>query len=148
MAPVVYLIETEFLFGLIPGDLHNKVVKRALSLVKAKNPDVRCLASGLLETIFVAKARGKKEAEIRESLAAMLSKLRRNGIRLVELIDAGDLLGCLSLRELYHSLSFYDALHASSALNRAGLLISNDKLYDRVAGLRRVSFDAFVTNME
>ena len=123
-------------------------MNRALSLVKAKNPDVRCLTSGLLETVFVAKAHAKKEAEIRQTLAAMLSKLRVNGIVTVEQIDVRDLLGCLSLRELYPLLSFYDALHASSTLNRAGVLVSNDRLYNEVEGLKRSSFQDFIMELE
>lgn len=50
----------------------------------------------------------------------------------------------MALRELYSKLTFYDALHASLTLNRAGVLISNDKAYDKIAGLKRTSFDDFV----
>lgn len=139
----MFLIETEFLFGLIPSDPWNEMVEEALGSVKGAGVDVRCLASGILEVVFVAKSEGNKEPEIRSGIAAMLSKMRTNGINIVESIDLKDILGCLSLRELY-AVTFYDALHASSTLNRSAILVSNDDFYDKISGLKRVSIQDFV----
>lgn len=139
----MFLVETEFLFGLVPGDPWNEIVEEALGSMKDAGVDVRCLASGILEVVFVAKSEGKKEPEIRSSIVAMLSKMRANGINTVESIDFKDILGCLSLRELY-AVTFYDALHASSTLNRSAILISNDDVYDKISGLKRVSIKDFV----
>ena len=139
----MFVVETEFLFGLVPRDLKNATVEKALDLIKERGIDVRCLASGILEVVFVAKSFGKEEGEIRGAVSAMLSKMREHGIGSVESIGVNDILGCLSLRELY-ATTFYDSLHASSALNRSATLISNDKTYDKIDGLERISFQLFV----
>ena len=102
----MFLIETEFLFGLIPGDPWNRAVEEALDLVKEGKVDVRCLASGVLEVVFVAKSQKKEEPEIRAGIAAMVSKMREHGISIVEPIVLKDILGCLSLQEFY-AIEFY-----------------------------------------
>lgn len=137
--PGIFVVETQFLFGLVPGDRWNPEVEDVLDLVEESALDVRCLGSGILEVIFVAKAHGRKDRAIRASLGAMLSKLHIHNIREVETISLADFIGCLSLRERYR-LSFYDALHASSTLNRSAILISNDAAYDKISKLRKLSF--------
>jgi len=143
----MFLVETEFLFGLIPGDPWNGAVEEALDLVKERKVDVRCLASGVLEVVFVAKSQKKEEPEIRAGIAAMLSKMKKHGISIVEPIALKDILGCLSLQESY-AITFYDALHASSSLNRSATLISNDETYDRISRLKRMSMQGFIKTMK
>ncbi|MBS7650862.1 MAG: PIN domain-containing protein [Candidatus Bathyarchaeia archaeon] len=143
----MFLVETEFLFGLIPGDPWNRFVEEALDLIKESGVDIRCLAGGVLEVVFVAKSQNKRESEIRAGVAAMLGKMRMHGIKIVEPIDLKDILGCLSLRELYN-ITFYDALHASSSLNRSATIISNDETYDRIPRLKRLSIRDFIENIK
>jgi len=120
-------------------DRWNHEVEDVLDAIQKSGLDVRCLGSGILEVIFVAKSHGKNEKAIRASIGAMLSKLRTHNIQGVETINLTDLIGCLSLKEIYR-LSFYDALHAASSLNRSAILISNDVTYDKISKLRRLSF--------
>ncbi len=112
-------------------------------MVKEKKVDVRCLTSGVLEVVFIAKSQKKEEPEIRTGIAAMISKMREHGISIVEPIVLNDILGYLSLREFY-AITFYDALHASSSLNRSATLISNDETYNRISGLKRMSIQGFI----
>ena len=65
----------------------------------------------------------------------------------MEPIVLKDILGCLSLREFY-AITFYDALHASSNLNRSATLISNDETYDKVPKLKRMSIQDFIKAMK
>lgn len=110
--------------------------------MKRDRIDIMCLASGFLEIIFVLKSKGMKESVIRSIIAAMISKLKKSRIDNIEPITLEALLGCLALRELY-AITFYDALHASMALSASAILISNDKVYDNIRGIKRISFAAF-----
>ena len=113
-----------------------------LELVKRKRVDIICLASSFLEAIFVLKSKGMSESMIRSVIAAMISKLKKNGVDKIESITLESLLGCLTLRELY-MITFYDALHASMTLSASAVLISNDKVYDNIRGMKRLSFVTF-----
>ncbi len=142
----MFAIETEFLFSLNPDHRFNKSVTQILDLVKRERVDVRCLASGFLEVIFVLKSKGMSESIIRSIIAAMISKLKKSGVDKIEPIALEALVGCLALRELY-MITFYDALHASVALNASAVLISNDKAYDNIRGMKRLSFIAFLRKL-
>lgn len=141
------MIETEFLFSLNPDHKFNKRVSKILELVKQDRIEVRCLASGFLEAIFVLKSKGMKESIIRSIIAAMISKLKKSGVDKIEPIVVEALVGCMALRELYR-ITFYDALHASMALRISAVLISNDKVYDNIRGMKRISFAAFSKKLQ
>lgn len=141
----MFAIETEFLFSLDPENRFNKKVAQILDLAKHKKIRVICLASGFLEAIFVLKSRGMKESAIRSVMAAMISKLKKSAVDTIEPITMKALLGSLVMRERY-VITFYDAMHASMALNASAVLISNDKVYDNIRGIKRVSFSTLVKN--
>ena len=90
-------------------------------------------ASALMEYELVLRSRGYDEARIREDIQAFK---RIDNVREIPL-NSDILLAASSLRE-QHGLSYFDSLHAASALLHDGIIISVDECYRRVPGLKAI----------
>lgn len=104
--------------------------------VKIRNrriKNVSAATSAYLEYELVHKSRGYGESEIRTDLEMfrIFPNLGEKDLSLNTLIKASE------LRETY-GLSFFDSMHAATAMLADQRIISTDKTYDRVAGLIRL----------
>ena len=88
-------------------------------------------SSALLELELVLRSRGVSPREVEEVLLSL-----KNFPNIGEIPLTSDVqLRALGLREAY-SLTFFDSLHAASALEYDRMIISVDEAYRRVPGLK------------
>ena len=87
------------------------------------------------------KSRGRSIDEIRRAFLALKRIMLNYEVNEVKTIDTVMLLHHLELMEKYN-LSFFDSLIASSALTVDGVIISDDKSFDLVEGLKRIPITA------
>ena len=78
----------------------------------------------------------KSETEVAEFMSEICEALRFYEIT-IQPIECGLFSRAAEIREK-HALSYYDSHHASAALYHDGSIVSTDRQYDRVRGLRRM----------
>jgi len=127
-------LDTEVLFALDAKDRHHG---RALKFLASRGdiiaPDTTILEFGLvMRSMGVGSAdRGKAAATLNQALAAY-------GVRQERTIDARLLARQCELESRF-GMTFFDSLIAASALALDGTIVSDDKAFDDVPGLRRIS---------
>ncbi len=87
------------------------------------------------------KSRGRSADEIRRALLALKRIMLNYEVNEVKTIDVVMLLQHLELMGKYN-LSFFDSLIASSALTVDGIVVSDDKSFNLVEGLKRIPVTA------
>lgn len=142
----MYIAETEFLFGVRESDKRNQEVAEILSLCRqGKISNFKVSSSGYLEVCMVMLSNGARAGQIQETLMLLKHKLIESSV--LELsFSSNDLIRGFELLKR-HRLEFFDALHAGVTLGQNAVIVSNDKIYDRV-GVRRVSFDDLMNLFE
>jgi len=128
-------IELDLLIAFVNSEdkLHKKADELFLRISRAELKDVYVASSAYLEYELVHRAKGLQEREIREDLEAF-SQYRNLG---EASLTAETLARAIELR-MQHSHTYFDSLHAATAILNDGVIISVDKAYDNVEGLRRV----------
>jgi predicted nucleic acid-binding protein len=138
----LYLVETEFLFGIRPNDRwHDQVVKILELFKEGQIKELHSCASAFLEMGLVLQAHSVPADRIEETLFLVKQKLLEFGVLEVEL-SSDDL---IRLYELFRKfdVEYFDAMHAAVALGRNAVLITNDEVY-KTLGVKTVSFDDLV----
>ncbi|ABL79004.1 type II toxin-antitoxin system VapC family toxin [Thermofilum pendens] len=126
------VVDTEFLFALSPGDPRHGRALRLLSMKGLKVPD-----TALLEFQVVLRARGRKPGEIAAAMNALKHVFKSYRVREVSTIGTELFVRQAELEEKY-GLSYFDSMIAASALAVDGVIVSDDRAFDRVPGLRRI----------
>jgi hypothetical protein len=137
------LLETEFLFAVRPGDRLHGIAAKILLASKSGRPAFRFLGSAIWEMRTVLYSQRKKPNEIYRALAYTKRVLSNHRVD-EEPIVTDDHIRADRLREQFPFLTFFDALHAATALGRRQILVSNDPVYDRV-GVRTATFAKVLT---
>ncbi|MGQ9530598.1 MAG: PIN domain-containing protein [Candidatus Bathycorpusculaceae bacterium] len=138
-----FMIETEFLFGFQPKDKHYDVVSSILKAYTANKPfSIYYPVSALIEMREVMASHKKDAIERLKAITFIKAKAISCGLREIGL-SSDDLILCEDLLAQHHVLTFFDGLHASTALNNNFSIISNDQIYDDL-GIKRLSFKAFL----
>jgi len=113
-------------------DRYHRVMSKLLSRVAAGElKNVKVAASAYLEYSLLLRSRGYGEDDVREDLLFFKNfpNLDEAPLTLEVLIKASE------LRKEYH-LSFFDSLHAATAVLFDGVIASMDKAYTAVKDLR------------
>jgi len=125
--------DTELLFALNPKDPKHVYALRALREVKGLVvPDV-----AVLEFQAVLRSRGRTPAQVKTALLALGQVLSQYGVREVQTLNIDLLVRQCMIEETY-GLSYFDSLMAASALAVDGYVVSDDKAFDKVLGLKRI----------
>jgi len=137
------MVETEFLFGFQPKDKHYDVVSGVLKAYMATKPfSLYYPVSGLVEILEVMASHRKDSVERLNALTFI--KAKAISFSLIEIgLSSDDLILCEDLLMQHRSLTFFDGLHASVALNNEFSIVSNDQVYDEL-GVKRLSFKEFL----
>ena len=125
------VVDTEFLFALNPRDKRHAKALEMLSMENLKVPD-----TALFEFQAVLRARGKNAREIAQAMKA-LKYIFSKKIKEVQTISIDLFILQAEIEEKY-GLSYFDGLIAASALSVDGVVISNDKDFDRIEELKRI----------
>ncbi|MCS7369483.1 MAG: PIN domain-containing protein [archaeon GBS-70-058] len=115
-------------------DKYHKVISKFFERIAAGElKNVKVAASAYLEYSLLLRSRGYGEDDIREDLLLFkdFPNLDEAPLTLEVLIKASE------LREMYN-LSFFDSLHAATALLFDGVIASIDKVYTSIKNLKTV----------
>lgn len=125
--------DTEVIFALNPRDPKHrdalKVIKEISDLVV---PDV-----ALLEFQAVLRSRGRTPIQVRMALLALHQILAQYGVKEAKTLDISLLVRQCELEEKY-GLSYFDSLLVASAFVLDKQIVSDDKAFDNVLGLKRI----------
>ncbi|MEM2144643.1 MAG: PIN domain-containing protein [Candidatus Jordarchaeaceae archaeon] len=124
--------DTELLFALNPNDRKHSLALKALTINALKVPD-----TALLEFQVVLRARGRKASEVASALEAVKYILEGKGVREVYTINTYLLIKQAEIEEKYE-LTYFDSLIAASALKLDGVVVSDDKAFDKVPNINRI----------
>ncbi len=129
------VIELDMLIGFVnrADRNHPDAVRLFDSVSRRSEAHFRVATSAYLEYELLHRSRRMKEAEIFAEISSFQSypHLGETGL------SARTVLRALLLRE-DHTLTYFDSLHAASALLFDGIILSTDRAYDEVEGLKRV----------
>ena len=140
---IAFMVETEFLFGFQPKDKHYDVVSSILEAYVSTKPfSLFFPVSALIEIRGVMATHRKDTVERLEALTFIKAKAVSSELQEIEL-SSDDLILCEHLLTEQRSLTFFDRLHASVALNNGFSIISNDEIYDEL-GLERLPFKSLL----
>jgi len=142
----LYIVETEFLFGLRTDDKWHEQVSNIIELHKNRKiePLFSC-ASAFLEVGVVLQARGFPAERIEDVLFFMKQKMVETNITEIEL-NSDDIIRLYELLRRY-DIEYFDAMQAAVALGRKATLITNDKTFKQI-GIRTISFQELIKTVE
>ena len=125
--------DTELIFALNPKDpKHEDALKRIEEIRVLKIPD-----TAILEFQTVLRARNRTPSQVRLALLALRQILIQYNIEEANTLNTKLLTSQCEIEEKY-GLSYFDSLIAASALALDKEIISDDKAFDKVPGLRRI----------
>ena len=134
------VIELDMLIAFVNAADHNhtSAVRLFESITRNKSTRHQVATSAYLEYELVHRSRGMKESEIFTEISSFqaLPHLGETGL------PARTILRGLLLRQDY-KLTYFDSLHAASAVLSDGRIISTDRAYDDVEGLERLEPSEF-----
>ncbi|MEM2106466.1 MAG: PIN domain-containing protein [Candidatus Bathyarchaeia archaeon] len=135
------VLETDFLMGLRREDKKHRLCMTILDLAKTKK--IKKLA--ICGSAFIEIGIGLRGSLARRDIVEVLRNLRALIIPVTEipLTSLIVMLG-LELEERLSVSNLFDCLHAATALNYDAVIISDDRFYEQVPNLTRLSFKDFV----
>jgi len=140
--PKLYIVETEFLFGLRKNDKWHDHVMKILDLhKKGKIDELSSSASAFLEVGTVLQTHNIQPEQIEETLFLIKQKLTEANIEEIEL-NSDDIIRLYELLRRY-DIEFFDAMQAAVAIGKNATLVTNDKIFAKI-GLKTISFTELV----
>ena len=108
-------------------------------IVSGEIRDIKVATSAYLEYEIILRSKGYKEIEIRKDLNAFrgIPNLGESPLTLNVILKASE------IREKY-GLTYFDSLHGATAMLYDGKIISSDKAYEGVNGLKAINPAEFV----
>lgn len=129
-------IELDLLIAFVNSidELHEKADEIFLRVSRKELQDIYAASSAYMEYELVHRAKGVPDGEVMEDLDAFsrYPNLGEATLKVETLIKAAE------LRSGY-GLTCFDSIHAATAILHDGVIISSDRAYDNVPGLRRLS---------
>ncbi len=132
------LIETDTLYAFLNrNDAYHKFANNIMTKINKGEFEVKFSSVSLIELQLIYKSK-----EIEYEFEADLVELQR--IKNIDWapLDTTGSLTAIYLRKKYN-LSFFDSLHVGIAINLDKQIISQDKEYDNIAGLKRIPLNSF-----
>lgn len=128
------VIDTEVIFALNPRDhKHHRVLQLLEGQKGLLVPD-----TAVLEFQAVLRVRGRSASEVKTALLAVNEAFTRHEVEEVQTVSCSLLAIQCELEETYE-LSYFDSLLAASALAVDRRIVSDDKAFDRIPELNRIS---------
>ncbi|MEM2082663.1 MAG: PIN domain-containing protein [Candidatus Bathyarchaeia archaeon] len=130
-------LDTEVLFALNPRDRKHEAAMEVLKELRGRGERILVPDTAILEFQAVLRGIGRGPPIIRAAILALRRAIEVNGGREVGAIDSELIARQCEIEEAY-GLSYFDSLIAASALRLDGGLVSDDRAFDRVPGIRRI----------
>ena len=132
------VIELDMIVAFVnPRDRLHDLADRLFSKIATGKVRVAVASSALLEYELILRSRGYPKKEIRRDLEAFRSLLPDVPLVSEVIVRASE------IRENY-GLTYFDSLHAASALSADGVIISVDRDYEKVKELKAVKPEDFL----
>ncbi|MEM2760471.1 MAG: PIN domain-containing protein [Nitrososphaerales archaeon] len=132
------VLDTEILFGLNPRDKHHGSTLKILKELSERNQKIFAPDSSVYEFQAVLSGLNKKLPEIMLAMISLKQAFEENGIEEAKTLSIGTILAQCELEEEY-SLTYFDSLIAASALTLDKIIVSDDRVFDKVPSLSRIS---------
>lgn len=127
------LIENDVVFGFLnSSDPRFKLADRIFTKIRSGSLRVSLSSIALVEMELVYKSEGREEALLKD-MAALASIPNTT----FEPLTPDVALSAVFLRQTF-DLGFFDSHYAATALKNDGSIISFDRAYDAVKGLKRI----------
>lgn len=140
---VLPVLETDFLLGLRRGDKKHQLAVRILELAKARK--VKKLA--ICGSAFVEIGVGLRGSLSRNDVIEVLRNLRVLTTPFTEIpLDSLIVMTGLEIEQKLSISNLFDCLHAATALNHDAVMVSDDRFYEQIPSLTRLSLTDFVKN--
>lgn len=129
------VIELDLLIGLVNRDDHlHRIAIKFFEMVRDRMVrDVSIATSALMEYSLVLRSKGIPETEIQRDIALFRS-IRNIG---EAYLTSETLIKATELRMIY-GLTYFDSLHAATAILRDGVIISTDKAYSKIDTIKHI----------
>lgn len=129
------IIELDLLIALVNKEdkLHETASKLFEAAANGKIGKITIAASALMEYELILKSRGYNDEEISADIKA-LTRIKNVG---EAPINAQVILKAINLRRKYQ-LTYFDSLHAATAILQDGTIISSDKAYQEIKELKTI----------
>ena len=131
------VLDTEVLFALNPRDPRHGAALKLLSELRRKSRRILVPDTATFEFQIVLRSIDKKPPTIRASILALRRAIEINRGEEVNTIGSALLASQCEIEEKY-GLTYFDSLIAASTLSLDGELVSDDHVFDRVPGIRRI----------
>jgi len=132
------LIETDTLYAFLnANDVNHKFANNILLQVNNGELEAKFSSVSLIELQLIYKSKN-----IEYDFEFDLVELQRIKNLIWAPLDAISSLTAIHLRNRY-TLSFFDSLHVGIAINLDKQIISQDKEYDNISGLKRIPLSFF-----
>ncbi len=135
------VVELDMLVALVNRhDRFHKLADELFAKVAAGKVRVAVAASALVEYELLLRSRGYPEKDVRRDLRAFKELLPDVPLSSDVVVIASE------MREEY-GLTYFDSLHAASALVLDGVIVSMDRDYEGVKGLKAVKPEEFLAEL-
>lgn len=130
------VIELDLLIAFVnASDRHHQVANRIFQkIMTGEIKEVKTASSAYLEYELIDRSRGYLVGDTRREISSF-----KNFPNLGEKpLTAKIIIEAMRLRETINAMTYFDSLHASTAMHSDGEIISLDDIYDKVEGLTRI----------
>lgn len=132
------VLDTEVIFGLNPNDKNHESTLKILNELSKKGDKIFVPDTAIFEFQSVLRGLNKKPAEIKLAVISLKQVFEDNNVE-----EAGTLgVGIIALQcefEEKYGLSYFDSLIAASAFVLDRVIVSNDRAFDKIPGLARIT---------
>ena len=136
------LIETDTIYAFLnKNDIYHDYANIIFNMINNSELGVKISSVSLIELQLIYKSK-----EIEYDFELDLIDLQRINNIVWAPLDVSSTLTAIHLRRKYN-LSFFDSLHVGIAINLDKQIISQDKGYDNIAGLKRIPLTNFKESM-
>jgi predicted nucleic acid-binding protein len=132
----VPLVELDLLIAFVnSSDRHHRAADKIFrKIMTGEMKDVSAASSAYLEYELVHRSLGYPAEDTRKEISSF-----KNFPNLgEEPLTSEVMLEAMQLREAVKGMTYFDSMHASTALLYDGEIISTDVIYDKVSTLRRI----------
>ncbi len=130
------VIELDLLIAFVnASDRHHQAADRIFQkIMTGKIKDIRTASSAYLEYELVHRSMGYPVEDTRKEISSFKNfpNLGEEPLTVKVILEA------MRLREAVKSMTYFDSIHASTAMHSDGDIISTDAIYDKVESLNRI----------
>jgi len=131
------VLDTEVLFALNPRDRKHNATIKVLSELRKKDKEILVPDTAIFEFQIVLRSIGKEALTVKAIILALRRAIEINGGREVSTMDSDLIMRQCEIEEKY-GLTYFDSLIAASVLKLDNEIVSDDKAFDKISGIRRI----------